>query len=300
MWFRQSRKKRERQRSALLFAERREQRLAVQTRVSAQANIRWRWFGGALAIVVSGLALAALAWVGMQYLERELFWRNDLFRIRDFKIACLGEVITSKHIMDYAELAGCSNLFAINIAEKRDYLLKTVPRVKAVQISRRLPGELVIEVQERVSIARLEMGGYYLTVDREGYVLGSAVGAPHLPVISGHCMPGIRPGTRLAGTTVMNALDVFDVCEGSQFREQFKVVGIDVRNREAVELGLEDGARVNLAWQHMGLRDALSRENLERKLLKLAEILKVAGAQGKRVAQLDMSLENNFPAPEYR
>ncbi len=299
MWFRRSKARRGGRRSDALFAERREQRLSVQARVSTQAAIRWRWFGGALVILVSGLSLAAVCWVGLQYLDRWLFQRNDLFRIRDFKIACLGEVITPKHIMDYAELAGCSNLFAFNIAGKREHLLKTVPRVKEIRIARRLPGELVIEVQERVSIARLEMPGYYLTVDREGYVLGSAAGAPHLPAITGHAMPGIRPGMRLAGTAVMQALDVLEVCASTQLREQLKVRSIDVRNREAVELGLEDGARVSLAWQQMGARNSLALEHLERKLRKLAEILKSAAAQGKRVAKLDMTLENNFPAPEY-
>lgn len=250
-------------------------------------------------ILVSGLSLAVVLWVGMQSLERILFWQNDLFRIRDFKIECMGEVITPKHIMDYAQLTGCSNLFALDISEKRDYLLKKVPRVKSVKIVRRLPNELVVEVQERISIARLEMNGYYMAVDRDGYVLGAFSGAPNLPVISGYSMPGIRPGTCLAGTPVMNALEVFDVCETTPIRNLFKALRIDVRNREALELNLGAGECVTLAWQHMGTPGPLSREHLEQKLLKLAEILEKRAARGKRTATIDMTLDNNFPATDY-
>lgn len=298
MWFDPSREKRRRAERSL-FGEGRSNRLRVRTRVSLASNAKFRWFGGILMLLVSLLALTVMAWAGAQYLGGYLFRQNDLFRIRNFKIECDGEIVTSKHVMDYAGLSGAGNLFALNIARKRDFLLHTVPRLKAVKISRRLPGELVIEVQERVSVARLDMGGYYLSVDREGYVLGKAADVSHLPVISGHGLPGLRPGSRLAGTPVMNALEVFDVCENTQVRNLCKVLRIDVRNREALELMLADGERVMLAWTNMGTGDALGRDRLEQKLLKLAEIIKAAAARGKRVASLDMTLENNFPAPEY-
>ena len=164
---------------------------------------------------------------------------------------------------------------------------------------RRLPGELIIRIRERIALARLEMDGYYMTVDREGYVLGASTRALHLPIITGHCMPGIRPGTRLAGTAVMNALEVFDVCETIRIRKLFKVVRIGVRNREVVELTLADGERVILAWQYMGTHDSLSRQKLEQKLVKLAEILKTTAEQGKRIAGIDMTLKNNFPVLKY-
>jgi cell division septal protein FtsQ len=303
MWFQKSSDRQRRRRADSLFSGRRSKRLWVQSGSSVKRTFRWRWLGSALVILVSVLALAVVLWVGLQYLEGSLFSRNDLFRIRDardFRIACIGEVITPKHIMDYAQLTVCSNVFAIDIAEKRNYLLRTVPRVRSVKIARRLPHQLVIEVQERVSIARLEMRDYYLTVDRDGYVLGAAVGGSNLPVIGGHSMLGMRPGACLAGTVVMNALEVFDICETTPVRNRFKVLRIDLRNREALELSLADGERVTLAWQQMGKHDPLSRENLEQKLIKLAEILNVSAAMGKRIDTLDMSLDNNFPAPEYR
>ena len=299
MWFGKSKAKRKRRQSNSVFDERRSDRLWVRARAAVTLKTKWIWFGRALVILVSLLSVLVMAWVGLRYLDRCLLRQNDLFRIRNFKIECIGKVITAKHIMDYAQLSSCSNLFAMSIAEKREYLLKTVPRVKSVEMLRRLPGELIIRVRERISLARLEMKGYYLTVDREGHVLGASTRALHLPIISGHCMPGIRPGMRLAGTAVMNALEVFDVCETTPVRNRLKVVRIEVRSRGSVELTLADGEQVILAWQNMGAQDALSRQKLEQKLARLAEILKRAAAQGKRIAGIDMTLENNFPVPEY-
>jgi cell division protein FtsQ len=299
MWPRSEKEKRGRQELAVSFNERRERRLRVQTGGGLRSHFRWRWFGGAAAVLIGLLALAVVGWVGLQYFERRLFQQNDLFRIRNCRIDCSGEVITPKHVMDYAELGGISNIFDVNISQKREFLQKKVPRVKNVKISRRLPDELIIEVHERVAIARLEMGSYYLSVDGEGCVLGPSAGAAQLPVIGGHGMPTMRPGTRLAGTPVMNALEVFTVCENPPVRDLLKVARIEVRGREAVELTLGEGERILLAWPRMGAGDSLERDGLERKLLKLAEILKAAAAGGKRVATLDMTVENNFPSPDY-
>ncbi len=288
-----------RQRAKFNLAERRSARLWVRSRARAPARRSWRWVGGALLIVISLLSAAVVLWAGLRFLERCLLSQNDLFRIQDIKIECSGEAITAKHVMDYAQLAGLSNIFAFSMAKQRDFLLKTVPRVKAVKISRRLPGELNIEVVERIASARLEMKGYFLSVDHDGCVLGAAPAAAHLPLISGAAWPGIRPGTRLAGTAIMDALQVLEVSETTNLRDIFQVQRIDLRKREALDLTLASGERVTLAWQYMGTRNALAREHLEGKLFKLGEILKVAAARGKRIASIDMTLENNFPVADY-
>ncbi|NLB59662.1 MAG: FtsQ-type POTRA domain-containing protein, partial [Lentisphaerae bacterium] len=270
--------------------QRRSDRLWVRSRPAMKSKIPWRWVGRALMILLGLLSVLVILGLGALYLERILLRENSLFAIRDCQIECTGEALTPKLIEEYAELSGCTNLFALNIATQRASLLQKVPRVKSVEIARRLPDGLQIKVRERISLARLEMRGYYMTVDREGYVLGSAPsGARHLPVISGHGMPGMRPGSHLAGTPIMNALEVFDVCETTPLRDQFKVIRISVRRPEALELTLEHGVRVALSWQQMGTQSSLSRENLERKRGRLAEILKTAAARDKRVASIDMT-----------
>lgn len=252
------------------------------------------------AIMLSSLtACGILVWVGTQSLGRLLFRQNDLFRIRDIKIECNGDIITPKHIMEYASLSEMKHLFAANIAEIREQLLMKVPRLKSVEIKRHLPGELIIRVRERVSMAQLEMNHYYLALDREGYVLGKAVGLKNLPVLVGYDLPGIRPGVQLSAAGIRNALEVLDVCQTTPIGLMVRIASIDVRNAQALELRLTNGERVPFAWNHMGEPSSLSREQLEQKLARLAENLKSAAQRSKRIAWIDMTLENNFPAQEY-
>jgi cell division septal protein FtsQ len=253
-----------------------------------------------VAVMLSSLtACGILIWVGTQSLGRLLFQQNDLFRVRDIKIECNGDIITPKHIMDYARLSEMKHLFAANIEEIRDQLLMQVPRLKAVEIKRRLPGELIIRVRERVSMAQLEVNNYYLTLDREGYVLGPMPGSKTMPILVGYDLPGIRPGVQLSAAGVRNALEVLDVCQTTPIGQRVLIASIDVRNAQALELRLANGERVLLAWTHMGEPSSLEREQLEQKLARLAESLKSAAHRSKRIAWIDMTLENNFPAQEY-
>ena len=251
-------------------------------------------------IMLSGLtACGILIWVGTLSLGRLLFRQNDLFRIRDIKIECNGDIITPKHIIEYARLSEMKHLFAANIEEIRDQLLMKVPRLKAVEIKRRLPGELIIRVRERVPMAQLKVNHYYLTLDCEGYVLGKMTGSKTMPILIGYKLPGIRPGVQLSAVGVRNALEVLDVCQTTPIGQRVRIVSIDVRNAQALDLRLANGERVMLAWTNMGDLSSLARQHLEQKLARLAESLKSAAHRSKRIAWIDMTLENNFPAKEY-
>jgi cell division protein FtsQ len=201
--------------------------------------------------------------------------------------------------MEYARLSEMEYLFAANIEEIRNQLLMKVPRLKAVEIKRRLPGELIISVRERVSVAQLEVNHYYLTLDREGYVLGKAAGSKTIPILAGYDVPGIRPGVQLSAAGVRNALEVLDVCQTTPIGQRVQIASIDVHNAQALELRLVNGERVLLAWNHMGEPSSLAREQLEQKLARLAESLQSAAHRSKRISWIDMTLENNFPAQEY-
>jgi len=196
-------------------------------------------------------------------------------------------------------LSEMKHLFAANIEEIRDQLLMKVPRLKAVEIKRRLPGELIIRVRERVPMAQLKVNHYYLTLDCEGYVLGKMTGSKTIPILVGYKLPGIRPGVQLSAVGVRNALEVLDVCQTTPIGQRVRIVSIDVRNAQALDLRLANGERVMLAWTNMGDLSSLARQHLEQKLARLAESLKSAAHRSKRIAWIDMTLENNFPAKEY-
>lgn len=293
MWFGDSKTRTRRRRN--IQEEPRPSFLRVNTSLRDRRGVRTRVMRVLLVLV--GLVVAGtLVRFGTRLTGRALLSQNDLFRITEYRIKCCGDVIKPGHVMEYASLNTCSNLFAVNIETVRERLLSTVPRVKDVEISRILPGVLAIEVWERTPMARLRMDGYYMTVDRDGYVLGPSSGSRPLPVIAGHCMAGLKPGVFLGGTPVINALEVLDVCETTPIGQVVGIASCDVGDSAALELRLIDGARVKLAWEDMDEQSASSRKHLERKLVKLADNLKEAAARGERIIEIDMTVDKNFPA----
>lgn len=269
--------------------------LRVLLRARDPRQTRRRWLVASIAGTTL-LSVAVLAWAGLHLAGQALFARNPLFTITNFNIECSGEIITPNHVMEYAALYGCNNLFDVDLAAVRERLLHTVPRVREVELARRLPGELRIRVWERVAAARLD-GPPDLAIDGEGMVLGRpAPGALTLPLVTGYSQAGLRPGSSLAGTAVMDALDVLAVCATAPVGRDLRIHAIDVRNREALDVQLAEGERVRLAWAHMGERSALGRERLEQKLKRLVEILRAAAQQGKRYATIDLTVDNNIPA----
>ena len=271
--------------------------LRVNTHLRDLRNLRRR-ITRLLLVIIGIVFVFALLMLGARLVARELFSCNNLFRIRQYDIQCRGNTIKPDDVLAFPGLAACSNLFALDIKSVRNDWLRRIPRIKSVEISRRLPGVLSIRLSERVSVARLNMESYYLNVDSDGCVLGTLAGNRNLPVVYGHCMPGLKPGVFLDGTAVMNALDVLNVCATTPVGQSLAIVSFDVRNMKALEFSLKDGARVTIAWKHMGERTSEANEYLEKKLTKLAECLKESTSAGKQIVSVDMTLENNFPAIE--
>ena len=250
--------------------------------------------------LAGAVSVGILAWHGARSITQYLFFQNDIFRLRNCKIVCDGEVITPKYIHDEClKLNSYSNIFAFNMAEGRAELLNKVPRIKSAEFTRRLPGELSITIHERLPVARLQMNAYYLMVDREGYILGTSSGSKNLPIIFGHELAGLRPGVQLEEQKIMNALDVLMICDTTPAGNYVKVKSIDVSNADVLELALADGEKVKLTWAGMNQEATVSRDSLENKLTRLAESLRSAATRGKKIASIDMTVENNFPAQEY-
>ena len=275
---------------------------SVMLRVSAHGSDRRisksrRLFVWAFLLVFLG-GFGALSFLGMRFVGHALFAENELFRIASFNIKTSGDVIKPDLVMEYAGLNECSNLFGMNIQDRRDKFLQLVPRAQSVEISRRLPGTLELRVVERVPIARIEMKGYFLSVDRDGFVLGPTT-ASRLPVIVGHGMPGLRPGVDLKGTRVMEAIDILVVCDTCTVGRSVHIAQLDLKAKEEVGLLLADGERVRLTWGGMSDSGAVSRANLEEKLNRMVRCLQASVSRGKRIAWLDMRLDHNIPAQEY-
>lgn len=274
-------------------------------RLAAGGGKKWRnsiflaRIAAAMLVVCAGAASAGiLAWYGAKSIGQYLLYQNGIFALKSASIDCSGDVVTPKLISEYLGLNSCSNIFAFNITEERELLLKKVPRIKEARFERRLPGELIITISERQPLARLDMNSYYLTIDRDGRVLGPSSGLKGLPAVAGHGLSNVRPGVQIEQRKIARALALISACESSPSGNIVKLKTIDVSGDDSLDLTLADGEKVEFAWNDMEHDSPAARDSLACKLSQLAESLRSAAARGKTIVSIDMTVDNNFPAIE--
>ena len=262
---------------------RRESVLRAAARAVDRRRMRRRRLGMGLAVLIGlPLLLAGGGWGGWAA-WRALFAENDFFLIRQIEVTTDGSLGTG-HILEYAKVQTGINLLAVQPRQVREWLLQ-VPVIANAQVSRRLPDTLVIEVAERVAVARLGRpgAGSPLAVDGEGHVLGPSSVRAGLPVILGVRDTGLRPGDGVKDPMLAEALAVLDICNRASMRRDLAVATIDLRNDEHLDVGLATGEQV-----------LLSRGRLEEKLQQLPVMRAVARSRGLELSVYDMTVDRNY------
>ena len=251
---------------------------SVERRRTARRRIGW-----ALALLAGVPALAAgLAWGG-HAAWRAMFAENEFFEIRQIEVTTDGD-LGAENILEYARVRKGLNLVAVRPEDIRGALL-SVPVIANAQVGRRLPDTLVIEVAERVSVARLGRpgSGSPLAVDATGHVLGPSSVRASLPVVVGVRDKGLRPGDVVGDAMLAEALRVLEIANQAAMRRELAVATIDLGNEEQIEVGLTSGERV-----------LLSRGRLEEKLRQLPIMRSVARGKGLDLAVYDMTVDRNY------
>ncbi len=103
---------------------------------------------------------------------------------------------TSQQIIGIAEAKTGENLFRTPVDEMKDRLLAD-PYIRNVRISKKLPGELIIMVEEREEAACVPYGEEYLIIDKAGMILRQTDKEPTLTMLSGMTLANIKVGTAL-------------------------------------------------------------------------------------------------------
>lgn len=262
---------------------RRESVLKVAARTVERRRAIRRRVAALLGVLVGIPALAFGIYAGARWAWATMFSENDHFEIRQIEVTTDG-TLGADHIREYAKVREGLNLFAVRPKEVRAALL-SVPVIASAQVGRRLPDTLIIEVAERVAVARLGRpgAGSPLAVDSTGHVLGPSSVRASLPVILGVRDKGLRPGDVVADPMLKEALAVLEICNQMKIREELAVATIQLGNEDYIDLGLVSGEQV-----------LLSRDRMQEKLLKLREMRKVTRDMGLDLAVYDMTVDRNY------
>jgi len=219
---------------------------------------------------------------GFEWIGRKLYSENPRFEIQHLVISCDGK-LTEDRIREYTGLREGDNLFAVDFRELEASLAK-VPNIESVYLERKLPHTLVVKVKERVPVARIagqKRRRYPYVADRFGYVLPPRKSAASLPLIKG-IDSELRLGLPAEHPDVETALKIIALCDSTGYlRTYVRIESLDVKYSDFIDIRLQGGIRVRMP-----------RFSLRTKLQNLATVIKIANGQGRRVKEVDLTLDS--------
>ncbi|HSR88752.1 MAG TPA: FtsQ-type POTRA domain-containing protein [Pontiella sp.] len=234
-----------------------------------------------LLLLVVGTAFYAV-YKGYEWIKDGLFSKNPRFEIHHLVISCDGS-LGEDYIREISGLHEGMNLFELSFKEINEKLTG-VSRIESVYLERKLPNTLIINVKERVPVAKItgtRETKYPFLVDRYGYVLPHRRSAAGLPLIKG-LDAEIPLGEQLKQKDVEIALKIIALCESTSYlRSYVRIETLDVKYSDFIDLRLQGGIRVRMP-----------RFSLKPKLQNLATIIKIANGQGRRVKEVDLTLDS--------
>ena len=219
---------------------------------------------------------------GFKWIDHKLFSQNKRFEIQHLVVSSDGR-LKEDYIRETANLREEMNLFGADFKEIESRLL-AVSLIESVQLRRELPHTLIVRVKERVPVAQIAGAKslkYPLMVDRFGYVLPPRRSLASLPLIKGLDME-LHLGEQADHPDVEIALEIIALCESTGYlRTYVRIESLDVQYSDYIVMQPTGGIRVRMP-----------RYSLEPKLLDLASIIEVAMSKGKRVKEVDLTVDS--------
>lgn len=169
-----------------------------------------------------------------------------------------------------------ANVALIDFEAKRAEILRKIPTLRDVTVSRRLPNRVAICAEERTPVARLNVCGRRAAsgrvADSEGMVFTCLRGTQTLPTIREPRAPGIAAGHRLTGRA-RAALDLVLACRESAFAD-FGLLEVDTSKPDFLVATLGDYSRAKICWEGMDDATPASRAALDARLRLLLKAVR--------------------------
>ena len=187
-----------------------------------------------------------------------------------------GTMVHPSNIAEQLGLKPGANLATIDFTRKRDELMRDIPNIRSVTISRGLPDKVTVSVEERTPVARMGIRGSRTptgrVVDTEGMVFVWQRGTQTLPVIREPQPPGTPKGQRIRGRTLA-ALRLIEACREPEFLE-LGVLEVDVSKPDFLVATLGNYSKAKILWDEMDEGTPASHADLVRKLRMLLQAIR--------------------------
>ncbi|MBP5321165.1 MAG: FtsQ-type POTRA domain-containing protein [Kiritimatiellae bacterium] len=187
--------------------------------------------------------------VGCKALFLLYFKTNPQFRLvgmYDNVKVTTGKMVTPEIVYQTFGLSEGTNLFQVNIDERRNLLINT-PNIRDASVSRELPDKLSITIIEREPVARVKPIGW--VVDEDGVVFIRYAGTGNLPLIHlSDEFAQAKPGDRLGG---MDMAAVRLVCNAMRPGCKLRIMELDAKHQDYLRLSFSDYREAKFAWKGM-------------------------------------------------
>ena len=193
-----------------------------------------------------------------------------------------GKMVPASTIAEELRLKVGANLALIDFTAERERLLKKVPNLRSVRISRQLPDKVTVTAEERTPVARLELRGAKTVsgrvVDTEGMVFVWQRGTQTLPAIREKLPPGTPRGERITSRTLA-ALRLIEICREPDFSE-IGILEVDVSKPDFLLATLGNYSKVKIAWNGMDEQSPDSMADLRMRVTNLQKAMRSQVAAG--------------------
>ncbi len=207
------------------------------------------------AAAASVVFVAALVALGFAYTKLKRLWLEQCV-ITDIATQVSitdGKMVRSDVVAMGFGLKNGANLALIDFDSKREEMLKKIPNIRNITVSRHLPNRVTIDVEERVPVVRLNIkgrkGSSGRVADTDGVVFISSNGTQMLPTIREGSAPGTQKGQKLEGVA-LSALRLIETCRTGY--SDLAIVEADVSKDDYITVVLaKDYSQAKIAWDGM-------------------------------------------------
>ena len=190
-----------------------------------------------------------------------------------------GKLVKPDIIAENMGLKKGVNLALLDFKRKREELLRRIPNLRSVTITRQLPDKVFITCEEREPIARLGVHGRKTetgkVVDYEGVVFFCQRGTRMLPIIRESPTRLTAPGMQLSGRA-RAALRILDACRTGELQE-LGILDADTSYSDYILCTLGDSySQAKIAWEEMDEDTPATKASLERQLTMLLKAVRAS------------------------
>lgn len=209
---------------------------------------------------------------------------SPLFAIKTIEVEG-NDVISKNEIISLSQIRIDENTFALSKNKVRKQI-KENAYVEEVNLIRKLPSTIILQIQERKPAYMLEYAGSYVYVDKQGYMLEINSEKLELPILQGAVTQteDLVAGNRLCKEDLVKLSTALKIMELAQTNEmEALITRIDIEKDDDFKIVMETKEKT----AYLG-----DNSNLNTKMLTVKAILeKTEGKAGDILVNIDLNKE---------